>query len=253
MSLSIALSHPTFELKPKIQELTNGFLTTHGFSYFQYLRCYDNGAIGLLANDTRLMEHFQHVDNAPVVFSSFTEEHKQTPSYWFLWDEALPPAPVQLAREKFNIRNGLTWVRRSKHYYDMIAVALPQEQPNPGTFYLNKLKAIQQFIAEFDKTNKDFIKLMDKNPIALPEAYRDINYQDICLQKGKINILGHLGETYITSQELSCLRLLFQGMTQKQIAQMLELSPRTVETYLQRVKSRTGFASLVELEGLILL
>ena len=251
MAIKIALDHPTIALKTKIQELCSDFFDTLGLNYFQYLRCYADGSIGLLTNHTGLIEHFQHVDNAPVVFSSFGEEHQNAPSYWFLWDEELPEMPVQLAREKFNLRNGITLVRRSKNYYDMIAVTSPIEQANSGAFYLNKLKAMEQFINEFDIKNKELIKVMDDNPILLPEPYRDINYQKICLTQGKFAVLGKEGMTYITAQELACLRLFVKGMSYKYIALILGISHRTVETYLQRVKQRTKCSSRTELEQII--
>lgn len=251
MSLQISLDHPTLALKAKVQEVSGNFLKTFGFSYFQYLRCFADGSIGLLTNNTSLMEYFQHVDNSPVVFSSFENEHENAHSYWFLWDEELPESPVQLAREKFNIRNGLTLVRRSKNYYDMIAVALPREQANPGSFYLNKLKAIEQFVNEFDADNKDLIELMNKNPLVLPKAYRDVNYEKICLTKGKITVAGKYGMTHVTAQELACLRLFIQGASHKRIAQELEISSRTAETYLIRVRQRTGLASRAELERMM--
>ncbi|MEO8401685.1 MAG: helix-turn-helix transcriptional regulator [Gammaproteobacteria bacterium] len=251
MSVKISLDHPTLALKNKIQEASQHFLNAFGFNYFQYLRCFADGSVSLLTNNTNLMEYFQQVENAPVVFSSYKNEHENAHSYWFLWDEELPEGPVQVAREKFNIRNGLTLVRRSKQYYDMIAVALPSEQANPGSFYLNKLKAIEQFVNEFDADNKDLITIMNKNPIALPEAYRDINYQNICLTKGKITIAGKHGMTYITTQELACLRLLVQGAAHKKIAQLLDISPRTVETYLLRFKQRTGFVSPHEIDRMM--
>jgi len=96
-----------------------------------------------------------------------------------LWDEVLPKFPVQLAREKFNLRNGLTLVRRYKNHYDMIAVASAIEQASPGSFYLNKLKIIENFVDVFEKNNKNLIAIMDKNPIVLPRAYRDVNYENI--------------------------------------------------------------------------
>lgn len=250
MSLQLSLDHPTFLLKTKVQEVSKNFLDSFGFSYFQYLRCFADGSASLLTNNTGLMEYFKYVDNSPVIFSSFNNEHKNAHSYWFLWDEELPEGPVQLAREKLNIRNGLTLVRRSKNYYDMIAVGLSVEQANPGSFYFNKLKAIEQFVSDFDKDNKDLIEVMNKNPIALPEAYRDVNYQKICLPNGKFNFSGKFGQTYITTQELACLRLLFQSASHKEIAQVLEISHRTVETYLQRIRQRTG-SSMAEIERMI--
>lgn len=251
MPLQISLDHPTLALKEKVQEVSGNFLNSFGFSYFQYLRCYADGSIGLLTNNTGLIEQLQHVDNSPVVFSSYESEHENAHSYWFLWDEELPEAPVQLAREKLNMRNGLTLVRRSKNYYDMIAVALPSEQANPGGFYLNKLKAIEQFVNEFDVDNKDLIELMNKNRLVLPEPYRDVNYKNICLTSGKITVVGKYGKTYITAQELACLRLLLQGAAYKKIAQVLDVSPRTVETYILRVRQRTGYTSRVEFERML--
>lgn len=253
MSLHISLEHPTLALTAKIQEVSGNFLKTFGFNYFQYLRCYADGSIGLLTNNTGLLEYFQHVGNSPVVFSSFANEHENAHSYWFLWDEELPESPVQIAREKFNFRNGLTLVRRAKDYYDMIAVALPKEQANPGGFYFNKLKAIEQYVDEFDVDNKDLITLMNKHPIALPEAYRDVNYKNICLMKGRMIVSGRYAETYITTQELACLRLFVKGVSHKKIAQILNISYRSVETYLQRVRQRTGFSSRMEIERMMML
>lgn len=251
MPLHISLDHPTLALKTKIQEVSRQFLQMFGFNYFQYLRCFADGSIGLLTNNTCFVEYFQHVDHSPVVFSSFESTHENAHSYWFLWDEELPEMPVQLAREKFNIRNGLTLVRRSKNYYDMIAVALPNEIPHPNGFYLNKLKAIEQFVQEFDFDYKDLIALMNKNPIVLPKAYRDVNCEKICLTKGKITVAGKYGITHITVQELACLRFFIQGASYKKIAQELEISWRTAETYMSRVRQRTGLFSRVEFERMM--
>ncbi|TAL64503.1 MAG: LuxR family transcriptional regulator [Legionella sp.] len=251
MPVLLPHDHFTFNAKTKIQDITSSFLHTHQFNYFQYLRCYIDGSVGLLTNETGLLELFQHIDNQPVIFSSYTEEHQKVSSFWFLWDEELPDMPVQMAREKFNLRNGITYVRRTQFYYDMIAVTTAFDPMNGGSFYLNKIKAIEQFINDFDVEHQDLLALMDKNPILLPEPYRDCNYDRLCLTQGKIDVQGKTGLTHITAQELACLRGLLQGLSYKNTAKRLHLSPRTVETYIQRIKARTGFANLTELERLL--
>jgi DNA-binding CsgD family transcriptional regulator len=251
MTFAVSTDHPTIQLKPKIQEICVDFLNQFGFSYFQYLRCYADGSVTLLTNNTSLTEYFAEIDNQPVVFSSYTEEHENLHSYWFLWDEELPTYPVSLAKNKFNIHNGLTLVRRSKTYYDMIAVALPEHCNNAGSFYLNKMKAIEQFITSFDRNNKDLINLINANPLVLPTNYRDINYQKLCLTNNRVKINGANGPSYLTSQELACLRLLLQGNSYKQIGVILEISDRTVESYILRIKHRTGFKYHNQLESLI--
>lgn len=251
MPIKIASDHPTIALKTKVQELSHSFLSGFGFNYFQYLRCFADGSASLLTNLGGVIENFQNIDNGPVIFSSFNDSHENAHSYWFLWDEELPESACQMAREKFKVHNGLTLVRRSKNHYDMIAVGLPQEQPNAGSFYLNKLKGIEQFINNFDKDNRDLVNLMSKNPIALPEPNRDNNYKNICLTNGRANVYGKDGLTYITSQELGCLRLLTQGASYKEIARLLEVSDRTVETYIARIKYRTGLTTRSELEWML--
>ena len=85
---------------------------------------------------------------------------------------------------------------------------------------------------------------MNNNPILLPTEYRDANYKDLCISSGKLDIYGKYGLSHITTQELNCIRLLTQGQSYKETAKTLSLSPRTIETYLQRIKLRTGFNNI---------
>ena len=251
MAVKLTVDNPLFTLKPTMQELVSPFLQMYGLNYFQYLRCYSDGSFGLLTNDTSLTEYFHTAENEPVIFSSYESTQAPLHSYWFSWDEKLPGAPVQMAREKCHLYHGITWVRRAKDYYDMIAVALPQERPDPSSFYLSILGAIESFVYAFDKDHRSLITVMDKNRIALPTPNRDVNYQSMCIASGKIPVIGRYGDTYITTQELACVRWLLQRLTYKEIARILTISPRTVETYVNRVKERTGCISQVELQALI--
>ena len=55
------------------------------------------------------------------------------------------------------------------------------------------------------------------------------------------NLLSHgisIDNVYLSQQELKCLRLLILGKTSKLIAQFLNLSPRTVEYYLDNIKNK---------------
>jgi DNA-binding CsgD family transcriptional regulator len=239
MPLELSLHHPTYGLKSTIQEIANPLFKGLGFSYFQYLRCFADGSIGLLTNNTSLIELFDEIGRAPAVYSSFQAEHHQQHAYWFLWDEELPASPVQMVRNKCNVRCGITLVKRYKNYYDMLAVALSHDEVQAG-FYLNKLKPIEQFFSQFEKEHQDLIQLMNNNPISLPIINRDVNYQKICLKNERINIAGNKGQTYLTAQEIACLRLIHEGCSYKETAQRLGISHRTVETYLQRVKDRTA-------------
>ena len=89
--------------------------------------------------------------------------------------------------------------------------------------------------------------MLNQQRIALPAQHRDDNYRALCLPQGRHAIEN----TYITAQELACLRLLFQGASHKQAAKCLNFSYRTVDTYLMRIKQRTGFSSWTDLERIL--
>lgn len=249
--LHIDRDHPTFLLQAKVQEICNPFLKQQGLKYFQYLRCYSDGSFSLLTTETGFFDLMSALPRAPVIYSSFTEEHESKHSYWFLWDEELPAVPVQLVRERLKLFHGVTLVRRAKDYYDMIAFALPDAHRNIGSFYLNKYQVMEQFIQMFEKESQDLIRGITEQPIIVPAPYRDSNYHKICLKNGRIEITSPNGLVHITAQELTCLRLLLQGQTYKQIAAIMRVSPRTVETYIKRIKERSGMLTRHDLESLV--
>lgn len=241
--LKLSRDNPTLQLKAAIGKICGPFLNQHGLSYFQYLRCFPDGLFSLLTNHTGCFEEFSQMKNTPLIYSSFTSEHEQNHAYWFLWDEELPDFPVNYVREKHGLHHGLTLVRRSKNYYDMIAVALPHAKRNIGSYYLSKQKAIETFINEFEMNNRELIDKTSKIPIILPEPCRDRNYHKICLSSGNITLLGAEGYFQLTTQELSCIKLLKQGLSYKEIGKQLSISWRTVETYLSRAKQKSRTTS----------
>lgn len=52
---------------------------------------------------------------------------------------------------------------------------------------------------------------------------------------------------YLTQREAECMTLLLQGFTMRKIGEQLELSPRTIEYYLKRIKERVGCRTKKEL------
>jgi hypothetical protein len=194
--IKLESKHPLLQSASQDKEASDTFLNTHGFNYFQYLRCYKDGNVSFLLSDPSLFLKFIYLDT-PLIFSSFKENHAQQKSYWFLWDEELSHGPIKLAREEHQWYHGLTLVKRHQDYYDMIAVAMPQDCPNAASYYMNRMSTIEQFMTGFSSHAPHLFKTMINSPILLPEENRDPNYQQLCLPK---NNRLQFGNTYITFQ-----------------------------------------------------
>jgi DNA-binding CsgD family transcriptional regulator len=251
MNTQLLSNHLTFQLKDRIAAICNEFLVAHDLNYFQYCRILDDGSITLLTNNTDLFEYFVKTDNEQVAYSSYDDTLDNYPDYWFLWEETLPSNAVNIAKHRFNLHNGLTLLRRRKRYYDMIAIAGNQHINKAASFYLNKQKAIEAFINTFDLEQRELIKLVNQHPIILSPNQLDKNYNKLCFANKRISVLGVNGQTYITIQEFACIKLLASGASYKQIALALDISPRTVESYIARITLRTGITKLSRLERLI--
>jgi DNA-binding CsgD family transcriptional regulator len=232
--------HPIFDMQPMVQGAMEGLWQQHGISYFQYLRCYHDGSFSILCNDLRLVKEFETVEDEQLIYSSFEEEHQNKQKFWFFWDESLPDFPVQLAKEKMGIHHGLTLVRRAKQHYDMIGFALPKTIENPHGHYLTILPQLELFIAQFEQQESEHIQFIEANKIVLPKPYQDPNHNKLCIKNGRLDIIHQNITSHVTLQELHCIRGLQLSYSIKKIAHKLNISPRTVETYLERVYDRTG-------------
>ncbi len=58
---------------------------------------------------------------------------------------------------------------------------------------------------------------------------------------------GEFGDKYLTRQEARCMVCFLRGNTVKGTAKILELSPRTVEYYVNNMKKKLGVVSKSEL------
>jgi DNA-binding CsgD family transcriptional regulator len=240
MSYIIDRNHPVYTLSSIIQEICDLFFKAYNFSYFQYLRCYPDGSISILINRTDLFESFvQH--NYPTL-SSIDNQTMLKQNYFFFWDEALPTVPVTMAREQHQLYHGMTWVRRYKNHYDMIGFAMPAEKRNIHAFYLNHHSILKQFVDDFEHQTHHLQKLVEKNKIYPPPYLHDANCQKLCLpnNRKKIYISTQDINTHLTNQEFFTLQLLSEDKSFKEIAQILDISHRTTETYIDRIRVRTG-------------
>lgn len=232
--------HPIYLMEELVQQKTKEFLGQFGINYFQYAKCYYDGSFSMLANQLDLVRLFLTFENEPLIYSYFEEELKNKQQFYFFWDESLPSKPVSIVKQQFNFHHGLTLVRRHKNHYDLVAFALEKPHANPYGYFMTILHKLEWFIAEFEINQVDEFRLVDNQRVYLPREKQDVNCQNLCIKKGRIEFEVNDYSTHITLKELYCIKGLTQGLSYKEVARRLDISPKTVETYINRVIHRTG-------------
>ncbi len=92
--------------------------------------------------------------------------------------------------------------------------------------------ALGESVLDSRVASEVFARLARRGPAPAPEAVESVPGQD--------------GAEKLTAKELQVLRLAASGRSNKEIAQALDLSPRTVQTHLASVFSKMGVASRTE-------
>lgn len=114
-------------------------------------------------------------------------------------------------------------------------------------FYINNITLFERFIVYFknqasnvlDYTDNDKL-LTRSNKIVLDNnnLHTRTKNHDFIANTTLDYINTSAGKTHISSREVECLYLLSKGHTVKEIAQILDISPRTVDTYIERLKQK---------------
>jgi len=95
------------------------------------------------------------------------------------------------------------------------------------------------------KNESELLKLFNNRIMFLHEISKQQSSKKILLNKNEI-----YESTPITPQQLNCLSLLASGKSAKEIAKILNLSPRTVDHYLQHLRTRLKCKNSKELISL---
>lgn len=147
---------------------------------------------------------------------------------------------------------------------DKFAFGTSSDDPDYINFYLNNYHLLDKFILYFQEKAAKLlnnvyqnkipgsspVKYFGANPLSNIEKSRDLFLQKI--SSNKITLLNKFGQTTkVPEMEAKCLLLLNKGRSAKEIGNILNISPRTVETNWSRSKARLGCYTRTELLDLL--
>lgn len=144
----------------------------------------------------------------------------------------------------------------NEEYLELFGFSMTRSYTDAANFYANNIKLFERFTQYFKAKASDLIDTKDKSKL----AYFDhgLNFgsglTDYSLENRLKNFLEetriknlHLlkncrgGLVKLAPREIECLEYMVLGKSVKEIANVLELSPRTVEFYLAKAKQKTGY------------
>lgn len=245
-------------IMPRLQELCEPLkiLGISNFAYAKFTKDQRFFRIGTHEKYTELFfkyDLYNRVDayRGLLHADSFSEEKK---TLVFLWDYK----SLEKMRMSVNMWNGITFYQFTKDLLETWAFGGSLEDIGLSSFYLNNLDLLKKFFLYFKSSAKDIIDVSDKNK-TINILFHDKNQKTYKENPEKILafnqkmlikrycIFTGQKEFSLSMREIDCLFYKSQGQTAKQIARNCQISPRTVESYLNNVRIKSGSENINQL------
>lgn len=240
-------------LSGKVDELCHVFLDNFGINYFDCSRFYKDSTFFSLFNDKNYLLYILKNGKA----KKHTEYKPPTcflhPGS-YIWSTYIDPNFLSEANKNFKHYHGVTIIKSGELYDEVINFSAPYECFDVLDIYQRHQMVLEYFsttiVSEFSKV----IENPNNRPVLpsqyIPKKYdknldlKIDNFFKKILSRNKVKnnqILLPVNGMLITisKTEFVCLQILVKGLSNKEIAKEMGISPRTVDTLLERMMRKT--------------
>lgn len=141
---------------------------------------------------------------------------------------------------KFNIFHGITIIEPVPDGCEFYFLGTSSNDKTVINKYLSNFCLVEKFIQYFQKVSSPLLKTLYESRLLIVDRQENTLNYEIVNDINRLNFLTTIYGYSFTNRELECIPLLLKSMSAKQIAERLKLSYRTVEIYINNLKTKTG-------------
>lgn len=240
---------------PKIQEANDRLFEHFQIFLLTYRRFYRDGRTLYLFGTSEWLE--KCFEKEYITSFSFAERWKKISAqanYEFMFPETLDQVSDQVYQDLFDMGlwHGLIIYKNRGDCIDAYCFITERERTYVRDIYHNSPEVLEHYISHLMVMVQPVLKAPESSyflTFHLPNDYgNNDNQENLNLFKNSLPVKKHYlrinGEDILLSEmEYQCLNYFKKGLTQKQIATNLSISPRSVETYLKRLREKAKLLS----------
>lgn len=227
---------------PDLQAIGAPLYEKYFLKFLTFRRLYTDGRIIHLSNHQGWLHH--SIDHAYWQSGSSLQRINNigvNKQYVHLWSEqAHLKDTVYAAMHHLNLWHGITLYDKTDKYVDLWAFATDRDNPQIRDLYMNEIATVKRFILyAFDRAHDLFFPAQD---ISIPtkNTFQILSPPPSSAQAFEIRRYFVDETRYLTPREFEYVYLLSKGLTAKQMAVDMSVSPRTVESYGRQIKEKLG-------------
>lgn len=215
-------------------------LNKHGITVFNYYRTYFDGTVIRFSSDRAWTEHYFKKDYINQM--TVPQTYLQKPLNYFIWLTDDSPEMLLDAAINFDTSNGISIAQRQPDSIEYYCYATTRNNTAIiNNFYINNLDLLLQYSAFFKERAEPLLKMAEQSKIITTNA---LNLSE---ESNSMHCLERKYNSVLSNRQFHCASLLLKGLTQKEIALQLNISPRTVETHLNHLKIKLSCRNKSEL------
>jgi hypothetical protein len=231
-------------IAPILKDLATPLLKNFNITTFSYLKFLKNGQMMHISNQEKWLQHYiktELYDDADRYSREIGMVQKREKSY-FLRVSTTNHSFEKIMND-FGLCYGISIYQEFDDYIEMFGFATDTNHSSIIEMYINNIEFLKRFSVFFKDIGKELIDHNNKNRLITPNTspkWITSHLPQIEKQSYLSNTTARhfpISETsFLCLREAQALYYRLRGDTMKDIARKMAISPRTVETYIEKVK-----------------
>jgi len=209
---------------------------------FTYYTIEQDGSFGILSTQVEQVD-FYHTEKLYLENPYMVHPNLQRSGY-VLHQAIADPAFREISRKQFQVDHLFLKLEKTPERIEGFLFGAPNTTQEKGLVFLTLLDSLNKFVSYFKKEAEALIRQMRKEQCSLGHAKGELFFRQdprLSLANGDHKATKFLKAiTGLSAREQECLELFKQGESAQSTGAILGLSPRTVESYFESIKTKLG-------------
>lgn len=248
--------HSFYKYADEVTKICKPLFDQTPVNYFCLARNYKNHDYGGLLSDKHwayfYLKNDFHLLGAEPQLASLGEN----PLFWnFSTFQPTCEKSTKLFEACVNFKRacGVMFIEDNHDYKELALFSTSHILKENDPYLIKNVNMLKKFILFFkEKIHKDKkliqgLEARHQNITQKNDVLNVENLPPVDFKIQKYYLGGAFRDIPFSRREAECLKYLYYGKSAKEIAKILQLSPRTIETYINNIKSKTHINSLQEI------
>lgn len=241
----VDLNSKSLVLAGNVHSICKPLFKKYRVSGFSYSRVFQDGSRSELWNKADALYHT--FLRKKYIADTYTPDNYNDDERYIFLSEKIKNCPDEVNRkytkqlldqkELFNNDNCFMIVSKNVKLCEYFIFYTPPDYKSAVNFYLNHIDELENFAKNFKEESRTLIEMADEERIIKPWRYGNLDSSSKSLSTPRKR-LDINADIKLTKREIQVAHLMIEGKTAKESASYLDISTRTVESYIENIKDK---------------